>query len=41
MWPRSGVAEGRPAVAAPIQPIAWELPYASGMALKKKNVLSF
>ena len=25
----------RPATAAQIQPIAWELPYATGMALKK------
>ena len=25
------------AVAAPIQPLAWELPYATGMALKKKK----
>ena len=28
---------GRPAATAPIQPLAWELPYAAGMALKKKN----
>ena len=27
----------RPAAAALIQPIAWELPYASGVALKKIN----
>ena len=27
----------RPAAAAPIQPLAWELPYASGMALKHKK----
>ena len=26
-----------PAAAAPIQPLAWELPYASGVALKKKK----
>ena len=28
---------GRPAAAAPIQPLAWELPYASGVALKRKK----
>ena len=27
----------RPAVAAPVQPLAWELPYAAGAALKKKQ----
>ena len=27
----------RPAVAAPIQPLAWELPYAAGAALKRKR----
>ena len=27
----------RLAAAAPIQPLAWELPYAAGAALKKKN----
>ena len=27
----------RPAVAAPIQPLAWKLPYASGAALRKKG----
>ena len=26
----------RPAAAAPIQPLAWELPYAADAALKKK-----
>jgi len=26
----------RPAAAAPIRPLAWELPYASGVALKSK-----
>ena len=26
-----------PAVAAPIKPLAWELPYASGAALKQKQ----
>ena len=27
----------RPAAVAPIQPLAWELPYASGVALKSKT----
>ena len=27
----------RPAAATPIQPLAWELPYAEGVALKKKK----
>ena len=27
----------RPAAAAPIQPLAWELPYAMGKALKSKK----
>ena len=27
----------RPAAAAPIRPLAWELPYASGAALKEKK----
>ena len=27
----------RPAAAALIQPLAWELPYATGMALKRKK----
>ena len=27
----------RPAAATPIQPLAWELSYAEGMALKSKN----
>ena len=27
----------RPAAAAPIQPLAWELPYAAGVALKRKE----
>ena len=26
---------GRPAAAAPIRPLAWEPPYATGVALKK------
>ena len=26
-----------PAAVAPIQPLAWEIPYATGMALKSKN----
>ena len=28
----------RPAAAALIQPLAWELPYATGTALKSKNI---
>ena len=27
----------KPAAAAPIQPLAWELPYAMGLALKRQN----
>ena len=27
----------RPAAAAPIRPLAWELPYASGVALERKK----
>ena len=27
----------RPAAAAPIQPLAWELPYAAGVAIKGKK----
>jgi len=27
----------RPTVAVPIQPLAWRLPYATGVALKKKK----
>ena len=27
----------RPAAAAPIRPLAWELPYATGAALKKRE----
>jgi len=30
LWPRQ-------AAAAPIQPLAWELPYATGVALKSKQ----
>ena len=30
LWPR-------PAAAAPIQPLAWERPYATGAAVKKKK----
>ena len=29
-----------PAAIAPIQPLAWEHPYAAGAALKKKKVLN-
>ena len=37
MWLGSHVAVAvvRPAAAARIQPLAWELPYATGAALKK------
>ena len=28
----------RPVVEAPIQPLAWELPYAAGVVLKKKKI---
>ena len=28
---------GRPATAAPVRPLAWEPPYAAGVALKKFN----
>ena len=28
---------GKPAALAPIEPLAWELPYAVGMALKKRK----
>ena len=33
----------RPAAAAPIQPLAWELPYATGVALtlKKRGCISY
>ena len=27
----------RPAAAAPVQPLAWELPYATGAVLKRKK----
>ena len=39
MWLGSGVAVavGRPVAEAWIQPLAWELPYATGMALKKSQ----
>ena len=30
LWPR-------PAVAAPTQPLAWELPYTAGVALKRQK----
>ena len=30
LWPRS-------AAAAPIRPLAWELPYAAGVALKREK----
>ena len=28
-----------PAATAPIQPLAWELPYATGVALKRRNII--
>ena len=31
------VTVGRPAAVAPVQPLAWEPPYASDVALKTKN----
>ena len=39
MWLGSGIAMAvcRPAATAPIRPLAWEPPYASGVALKKKK----
>ena len=39
MWLRSRVAMAvvRPAAVALIQPLAWELPYDAGVALKKKK----
>ena len=37
---RSGIAEavGSTAAVALIQPLAWELPYAAGVALKNKQI---
>ena len=32
------VAVGRPVAAAPIQHLAWELPYATGVGLKRKKI---
>ena len=39
MWLRSSIAAlwYRPAVLAPIRPLAWQLPYATDVALKKKK----
>ena len=40
MWPRSCVAVAvwqRPAAAALIQPLVWELPYATDAAIKRKR----
>ena len=38
MWIRSGMAVVyRLAAAAPIRPLAWKLPYAMGMALKRQT----
>ena len=41
MWLGSGAAVVwcGPAAAAPSQPLAWELPYAAGAALKEKKIL--
>ena len=39
-WVKEGVLLWlwcRPAAATPIQPLAWELPYATGVALKSKR----
>ena len=36
MWLGSGIAS-RLAATAPIRPLAWEPPYAVGMALKKRQ----
>ena len=37
---RSGVAVAvcRPVAAAPVQPLGWEIPYATGVALKRPKV---
>ena len=37
IWLGSCVLWYRPAAVAPIQPLTWELPYAVGVALKKKK----
>ena len=34
------VALDKPAAAAPIRPLAWELPKAAGMAIKRKKKVS-
>ena len=41
MWLRSGiaVAVAWDTAAAPVQPLAWELPYAAGVAVKKKKII--
>ena len=41
MWLRSGiaVAVAWDTAAAPVQPLAWELPYAAGVAVKKKIII--
>ena len=31
----------KPAATAPIQPLAWEPPYAEGVTLKRQNVTQF
>ena len=33
LWPGMAVAVGRPAALTPIPPLAWEQPYATGVAL--------
>ena len=42
MWLRSGLLWlwCRLAAAAPIRPLTWELPYASGVVLKRKKKIS-
>ena len=37
MWLGSGVAVAVASVAAPIPPLAWELPYVAGAATKRKK----
>ena len=43
MWLGSGVAMAvaQASAPAPIQPLAWELPYATGVALKRKKMMKF
>ena len=37
MWPTAVWLWCRPAAATPIPPLAWELPYVTGVATKKKK----